>query len=579
MATESEPREPPESTASSPISHSATNRELKAAKDRNCPFCGQAFTSSSLGRHLDLYIKPKNPKPADGVHDVDEIKRIRGGITRRQPRTSLKGEGEEREEGQKRGNSEAWSRSEEDGGGSKRRRTDEGRGTGVEQSPVRPSPTEQREGGTHVLFNTANWQATGVINNLPARAPSRSQNATPVGYGQAQRTQEMRRDAVGNRIERPEYGVEDTWKTHEAAEIGKAAEMALREVLGSLEAARKKVEPKQLYEEFDFFKMAFPGLCLAILPPPSTLFTSTPFGAVHTWSLTPPGEKQYEAVARMVNERVAWLWKGNRDNLPESAAFKHIVHLQGAWEHWHSMSDQEKTSAWNLELSRAYVSEKGRSNDLRQELDHAQQRIQHLEAEYDRLSRCQLPREYLLHPPKTMPVTPGVMREMRTSHSHTAAAEADYDAEALLEKWKTAVRSTARPAKQHTASSSAPHMQPYIVETQRNPMRGDIVLNGSMFGIGGPLPRDAEGAYEAPHTTGTVGTVVDTDNEAGTEKDAEKDAEGEADGGQEGAHEDGEQRNGTAVMRSRNGRRRLDPASMNGKGEGPKMYKEQHIQA
>ena len=39
-----------------------------APKDKSCPYCGQAFTSSSLGRHLDLYIKPK---------------------TRRQPRTSL----------------------------------------------------------------------------------------------------------------------------------------------------------------------------------------------------------------------------------------------------------------------------------------------------------------------------------------------------------------------------------------------------------------------------------------------------------------------------------------------------------
>lgn len=33
--------------------------ESKAAKDRKCQFCGQAFTSSSLGRHLDLYIRPK----------------------------------------------------------------------------------------------------------------------------------------------------------------------------------------------------------------------------------------------------------------------------------------------------------------------------------------------------------------------------------------------------------------------------------------------------------------------------------------------------------------------------------------
>lgn len=60
----------------------------KAPKDKNCPFCGQAFTSSSLGRHLDLYIKDKNPKPSDGIHNVDEIRKLRGSITRRQPRGS-----------------------------------------------------------------------------------------------------------------------------------------------------------------------------------------------------------------------------------------------------------------------------------------------------------------------------------------------------------------------------------------------------------------------------------------------------------------------------------------------------------
>lgn len=57
----------------------------KAAKDKECPYCRQAFTSSSLGRHLDLYIKPRNPKKPDGIHDVEEIRRTRGGVTRRQP--------------------------------------------------------------------------------------------------------------------------------------------------------------------------------------------------------------------------------------------------------------------------------------------------------------------------------------------------------------------------------------------------------------------------------------------------------------------------------------------------------------
>ena len=65
---------------------SATAAKLATPKTKNCPFCGDLFTSSSLGRHLDLYIKEKNPKAPDGVHDVDKIRQIRSNITRRQPR-------------------------------------------------------------------------------------------------------------------------------------------------------------------------------------------------------------------------------------------------------------------------------------------------------------------------------------------------------------------------------------------------------------------------------------------------------------------------------------------------------------
>jgi hypothetical protein len=52
------------STNGSQYSHdNVLDSSTKASKDRNCPFCNQAFTSSSLGRHLDLYIKPKVSAP------------------------------------------------------------------------------------------------------------------------------------------------------------------------------------------------------------------------------------------------------------------------------------------------------------------------------------------------------------------------------------------------------------------------------------------------------------------------------------------------------------------------------------
>ncbi|KAJ2989622.1 hypothetical protein NUW58_g3381 [Xylaria curta] len=79
----------PTTAPSATAAESPAAQKTSAAKDRQCPYCGQAFTSSSLGRHLDLYIKEKNPKPPDGIHDVDAIRKMRESITRRQPRGSL----------------------------------------------------------------------------------------------------------------------------------------------------------------------------------------------------------------------------------------------------------------------------------------------------------------------------------------------------------------------------------------------------------------------------------------------------------------------------------------------------------
>lgn len=157
--------------ASSPASETNNNRDqeqdgaAKSAKDRACPFCGQAFTSSSLGRHLDLYIKPKNPKPADGVHDVDEIRKLRGGITRRQPRNSMKGGAARRGE----------SVETPDGRNkpSNIRLLKETSYTGrTNENTPAASPVLAREGSGTLGLNTLGWESTGVINNIPPRAPS-----------------------------------------------------------------------------------------------------------------------------------------------------------------------------------------------------------------------------------------------------------------------------------------------------------------------------------------------------------------------------------------------------------------------
>jgi hypothetical protein len=63
--------------------------QSNALKDRKCTFCRQTFTSSALGRHLDLYIRSKNPAKPDGIHLVDKILELRGGIKRRQAKSRV----------------------------------------------------------------------------------------------------------------------------------------------------------------------------------------------------------------------------------------------------------------------------------------------------------------------------------------------------------------------------------------------------------------------------------------------------------------------------------------------------------
>lgn len=186
---------------SSSTPRSTAEPQLKAAKDKNCPFCGQAFTSSSLGRHLDLYIRAKNPKAPDGVHNVDEIQKLRGGITRRQAKGSV----------------------------STPRRDDSGTSTPAnkkriaseDSSMLVQSPEDDDEplqvGKTRGQFKDVSWGG--------GNRPSRLGTKTP----------DPRRDA--SRQTR-KADLDQRQKTSEEIEIANATEMALRELLKSVREAK-----------------------------------------------------------------------------------------------------------------------------------------------------------------------------------------------------------------------------------------------------------------------------------------------------------------------------------------------------
>ncbi|KAI6834083.1 hypothetical protein KC340_g2810 [Hortaea werneckii] len=648
-----------ETVASTPTSshhadRDASSQSLRSAKDRSCPFCGQAFTSSSLGRHLDLYIKPRNPKPADGVHDVEEIKKLRGGITRRQPKANLKPGANINASGWGKNGSEAGTPDPEPsgrgtggsgGGGSAEKAHSSGpslhprHGLAARVTDASPeyeppsNPMREHRRPVQTSFNAPNWQATGVINDLPPRRPSSNPNQRhSEQFGQVQRIQQMRKDNAGNRVQRPEAEDLSTLKLQEAAEVGRAAELALREIMGSLEAAKAKTEPKQLFEDVDFFSLSFPGLCLALLPAPPTLFSSTPFPGTNTWTLKPPGPAQMESLSNALVHRIATVRNYNVDNWLDSDVFRHNAHLQSAFEHWSQLSESQRQEAWTLETLRCMTRANETKEHKKTEFEAAQNRIRHLEAEYDRLSRCQLPREYLLHPPNTVPTPAALMKEMQHASGHSyaqAAADVDYDADALLSKWRTAVKATQRRSATHqtapasggkpthsAAAAGKADARTDIINYERHEkdpsseqMKDAMVIQGAVFGVGGPMSRPKPSGnihdslagdqttvgwdYETPSNPGVVveDEIVDGEEDAAGEED--EDAEGEADDDDDDdddAAKHGDRLSSALVRQTRsgirnekvngvtglngNGKRPLGATGTNGRAGGPKVLRE-----
>ncbi|RMZ13772.1 hypothetical protein D0860_02424 [Hortaea werneckii] len=484
---------------------------------------------------------------------------------------------------------------------------------------------KEHQGPVQTSFNAPNWQATGVINDLPPRRPSSNPSQRhSESFGQVQRIQQMRKDNAGNRVQRPETEDMSTLKLQEAAEVGRAAELALREIMGSLEAAKAKTEPKQLFDDVDFFSLSFPGLCLALLPAPPTLFNSTPFPGPNTWTLKPPGPAQMESLSNALVHRIATVRNYNVNNWLDSDVFRHNAHLQSAFEHWSQLSESQRQEAWTLETLRSMSRANETKEHQKTELEAAQNRIRHLEAEYDRLSRCQLPREYLLHPPNTVPAPAALMKEMQHASSHLyaqAAANVDYDADALLNKWRTAVKATQRRSAAQTAPASGGkpthsgaaaaakadartdiiNYERHETDPSSEQMKGDMIMQGAIFGVGGPMTRPKPGGnihespagdtstiggwdYETPPNPGVVVDEMVDGEEVDAAGDEDEDAEGEAD---DDAAKHGnralvrhtrsgirnEKVNGVTGLNG-NGKRPLGASGTNGRAGGPKVLRE-----
>ncbi|RMZ81385.1 hypothetical protein DV738_g2206, partial [Chaetothyriales sp. CBS 135597] len=421
---------PSEPGSGSESDHAPNTAKTPATKDKACQYCHQKFTSSSLGRHLDQFIFKKKP---DGIHNVDEIRALRGGITRRTARSSKKETADEA--------------------------TPPHVLTPLPQQQ-HPEPHQTRDlihdinhppGGISVRLNRIYWQSTGVITD-PAKR-SYSSFATDLN-------------------------------PTNVADNARALELALREVLDSLRAASKHLAPPPSPFSFDITTQTFPSLCLLLLPTPPTLFQAGPFATFGSCPISPPGIDQLAAVRSKISTTIDhWKWDALRlaqpttPNIADEADFLSrqaaswtetaLKHLDASYQSWISHPPDARALLWNTELLRAFQSQKDRVSAMEEELDRLQQEASQLQQQVEYLSQCQWPREMAQWPPERHSYSKKMREELRLVNPLKGPQRADgesgsdylerlesggdnnnstnphvdkWDFDKLVNKWKTHVR-------------------------------------------------------------------------------------------------------------------------------------------
>ncbi|RMZ92620.1 hypothetical protein DV736_g171, partial [Chaetothyriales sp. CBS 134916] len=376
-------RSPSEAGSDSETDQPANAAKTPTIKDKTCQYCHQQFTSSSLGRHLDQFIFKKKP---DGIHNVDEIKALRGGITRRTARSGKKD-------------------------------TTRDLINEINQPPP---------GGLEVRLNRVYWQSTGVITdpavlNRSATSPPSASATAATGASAASLPLPKKRSYSSFATDLNPTSVADS---------ARALELALREVLDSLRAASKHLTPRPSPFSFDITSQTFPSLCLLLLPTPPTLFQAAPFATFTSCPISPPGPEQLAAVrTRLTGTIDMWKWNALRlaqpttSNIADEADFlsrqaaswteTSFKHLDSSYQNWMSHLPDTRALLWNTELLRAFQSQKDRVCAIEEDMERLQQEANQLQQQVEYLSLCQWPREMAQWPPERHTYSKKMREELR----------------------------------------------------------------------------------------------------------------------------------------------------------------------
>lgn len=439
--------------------NTGNSKNQQAIKDKECQYCHQKFTSSSLGRHLDQFISKKKP---DGIHNVEEIKKLRAGITRRTAR------------------------------GGKRNESNEQTDTHDQSGPTSPHSSSnittpvfleklnKVPGSTNdIRFNRMGWQATGVITDPIPQNTGGNSVPSPLTT-----TANNSNNAAGAKRSFSTYAADLTTSSSTATnETTRALELSLREVLDAVNSASKRATPLPQAFPFELTAQTFPALCLLLLPAPATLFQSQPFSTSTTIPLKPPGPEQLQALRSKIRVTLdQWKWdalahvqryptaQNGSTNVGEEAerlsqtanrqTEEALRHLETSFQWFMSVNPEQQYSLWSVELLRAFKSEQEKLKEANDRITRISQEASQLQQQIDYLSRCQWPREMALWPPERNTFSSAVEKELQKGESPVSSSLAivnaygttsvpsslggsgddRWDFEKIVNKWRRHVR-------------------------------------------------------------------------------------------------------------------------------------------
>lgn len=213
--------------------------------------------------------------------------------------------------------------------------------------------------------------------------------------------------------------------------------------------------------EFDIQSQTFASLCLHLLPPPPSLFSTNPFPSPTSFPLRPPGIEHVDIIRQALRAKIE-RWQSDQlaadssrssqsgracpgldSNMINRSAQQHedisLRHLELAYKHWMSLAPEVRQESWQLEITRAFAREMEKRRSLDDQLARVQQEANQLRAQVERLGSCQWPREFALFPPDTLPLPRDVARELDAKESQISPGSPHWDYDNVVTKWKRVV--------------------------------------------------------------------------------------------------------------------------------------------